>query len=70
MIYKEIARKAIKEQIEMMNYEGESELLDYRAHIARAHDTLNIKAGIERLDIKDSAERDQREEGTKILYQS
>ena len=54
-----------------MNYEGESELLNYRAFIAKHHDTLNIKAGIERLDIRDSAERDEREEGNKkkiIIY--
>ena len=48
-----------------MKYEGESELMGYRAFIARHHDSLNIKAGIERLDIKDPAERDEREEGKK-----
>ena len=48
-----------------MKYEGENELLNYRALIARHHDSLNIKAGIERLDIRDPAERDEREEGKK-----
>lgn len=54
-------RKQVKDDIAKMNYEGEAELLDYRAHIAKAYDTLNINAGIERLDLKNE-ERDERDE--------
>ncbi|CBY33534.1 unnamed protein product [Oikopleura dioica] len=54
---KEMERKQVKDDIAKMNYEGEAELLDYRAHIAKAYDTLNINAGIERLDSQKRGKR-------------
>ncbi len=60
-------RKKVKDDIAKMNYEGEAELLDYRAHIAKAYDTLNINAGIERLDLKNE-ERDERDESNTSCF--
>jgi len=60
-------RKQVKDDIAKMNYEGEAELLDYRAHIAKAYDTLNINAGIERLDLKNE-ERDERDESNTSCF--
>ena len=60
-------RKQVKDDIAKMNYEGEAELLDYRAHIAKAYDTLKINAGIERLDLKNE-ERDERDESNTSCF--
>ena len=44
-----------------MRYQGEDQLFDYKAEVARAHDTLNIKADIIRDSVRDEDKREKQE---------